>query len=246
MDMTIHVDEKTTVRDLVGRYSQTRPVFEKHGIDYCCGGGKSLADAARQHGQEPAALIDALRKALDRPTGKGETAERDWYAASLGELIRHIVDEHHATMKAVLPRLRSLISTVLKAHAAQHGEMLRQVQAIVHDLDDEISSHLMKEEQVLFPYIAAAEAHVQQGLPRLSAPCGSVCHPIQQMEHEHDNAGRALASLREVTRDYAMPEDACPMFTAMYDELQRMEADLRQHIHLENNILFPRAIALDG
>ncbi len=243
--MTIHVDEKATVRDLVGRYPQTRPVFEKHGIDYCCGGGKALADAARECGQELPKLIDALKEALDRPTGEAETAERDWYAASLGELIRHIVDKHHAYMKASLPRLRSLISAVLKAHAAQHGDMLRHVQAIFNDLDEEIGGHLMKEEQVLFPFIIAAEASVQQGLPLRSAPCGSVCHPIQQMEHEHESAGRALASLREVTGDYALPPDACATFRAMYEALRQMEADLHQHIHLENNILFPRAIDME-
>ncbi len=240
--MTVQVDEKTTVRDLVGRYPQARPVFEKHGIDYCCGGGKPLVDVARQCGQELPKLIDALKEAIDRPTGKAEAAERDWYAASLGELVRHIVDEHHAYMKAALPRLRSLIPTVLKAHLAQHGDMLRQVQAIFNDLDEELSNHLMKEEQVLFPFITAAESRARQGLPMLSAPCGSVCHPIQQMEYEHENAGRALARLREVTCDYALPSDACPTFRAMYEELQRMEADLHQHIHLENNILFPRAI----
>jgi regulator of cell morphogenesis and NO signaling len=243
--MAVQLDEKTTVRDLVGRYPQTRPVFEKHGIDYCCGGGKSLADATRQCGQELSKLIEALQDALDRPTHKSETPERNWYAAPLGELIGHIVDEHHAYMKAALPRLRSLISTVQKAHAAQHGDMLRRVQAIFNDLDEDIGSHLMKEEQVLFPFITTAEARAQQGLPMLSGPCGSVCHPIQQMEHEHESAGRALASLREVTYDYALPSDACPTFRAMYEELQRMEADLHQHIHLENNILFPRAIALE-
>ena len=243
--MTIQVDGKTTVRDLVGRYPQTRPVFEKHGIDYCCGGGKSLAEAAREHGHELPKLIDTLKQALDAPTDKADLIQRDWYAAPLGELVRHIVDEHHVYMKAALPRLRSLIATVLKAHEARHGDMLRQVQAIFNDLDEEISNHLMKEEQVLFPFITAAATHAQQGLPMLSAPCGSVCHPIRQMEYEHESAGRALAKLREVTCDYALPSDACPTFRAMYEELQRMEADLHQHIHLENNIPFPRAIELE-
>jgi len=243
--MKVQVDEKTTIRDLVGRYPQTRSVFEKHGIDYCCGGGKPLADAARQCGHEPAKLIEALKKTLDRPADKAEAADKDWYAAPLGELIRHILDEHHAYMKSALPRLRALIPTVLKAHATRHGDMLRRVQAVFNALDEEINSHLMKEEQVLFPFIMSAEALAGQGLPMLSAPCGSVCQPIRQMEHEHENAGRALASLREATRDYALPPDACPTFRAMYEELQRMEADLHQHIHLENNILFPRAIDLE-
>jgi regulator of cell morphogenesis and NO signaling len=244
--MTIQVDEKTTVRELVGRYPQTQPVFEKNGIDYCCGGGKCLADAARERGLNLPMLVDALEKALQATTEKGETADTDWYAAPLGELVQHIVEVHHGYMKTALPRLRSLVPAVLKAHGAHHGDVLRRVQDLFNALDAELSSHLMKEEQVLFPYILAAEAHLREGLPRPAAPCGSASHPIRQMEHEHESAGQALAKLREATCDYALPQDACPTFRAMYDELQRMEADLHQHIHLENNILFPRTIELEG
>ncbi len=244
--MTIQVDGRTTVRDLVGRHPQIRPVFEKRGIDYCCGGGKSLADVAREHGLKLPTLIDALNEALDAAaSGAVGTTEKDWYDAPLGELVRHIVDVHHAYMKTALPRLRSLVPTVLKAHAVQHGDVLRQVQDLFNALDAELSSHLMKEEQVLFPFIITAESHMQDGLPKPLSPCGSVCHPIQQMEYEHESAGRALAKLREVTCEYALPPDACPTFRAMYEELQRMEADLHQHIHLENNILFPRTIELE-
>ena len=161
--MMIQVDGKMTVRDLVGRYPQTRPVFEKHGIDYCCGGGKCLAEAARERGLKLPALVDALEKALQAATDKAEVADKDWYAAPLGELVDHIVEVHHDYMKTVLPRLRSLVPTVLTAHGAHHGDVLRQVQDLFNTLDTELSSHLMKEEQVLFPYIVAVEAHVQEG-----------------------------------------------------------------------------------
>ena len=244
--MTTHVDGKMTVRDLVGHYPQTRLVFEKYGIDYCCGGGKCLAEAAREHGLKVSALVDVLQKALQAAIGEAEATDKDWYAASLGELVSHIVEVHHGYMKTALPRLRSLIPTVLKAHEAHHGSVLHQVQDLFKALDAELSNHLMKEEQVLFPYIVAAEAHIQEGLPKPSAPCGSARHPIRQMEHEHESAGKSLAKLREVTHDYALPTDACPTFIAMYEELERMEADLHQHIHMENNILFPRAIELEG
>jgi len=244
--MTIHIDGKMTVRDLVGRYPQTRPVFEKHGIDYCCGGGKSLSEASGERDLKLPALVSDLEEALQASPGEAKTTEKEWYAAPLVELVRHIVDVHHGYMKTALPRLRSLVPTVLKAHGAHHGDVLRQVQELFSALDTEISSHLMKEEQVLFPYIVAVEAHVRDGAPRPRAPFGSARNPIRQMEHEHDSAGEVLAKLREVTRDYALPTDACPTFTAMYEELQRMEADLHQHIHLENNILFPRAIELDA
>jgi regulator of cell morphogenesis and NO signaling len=244
--MTIQVDGKLTVRDLVGRYPQTRSVFEKYGIDYCCGGGKCLAEAARERGLKLPALVDALEKALQAATDKAEVADRDWYAAPLGELVHHIVDVHHGYMKTALPRLRSLVPTVLKAHGANHGDVLRQVQNLFNTLDTELSSHLMKEEQVLFPYIEALETAAREGSAAPQSPCGSVRNPIRQMEHEHESAGQVLAKLREATHDYALPADACPTFRAMYEELQRMEADLHQHIHLENNILFPRAIAVES
>ena len=235
-----------TVRDLVGRYPQTRLVFEKHGIDYCCGGGKCLAEAAAEHSLNLPELVDAVEKALQAATDKAEAADKDWYAAPLGELVAHIVEVHHGYMKTALPRLRSLVPTVLKAHGAHHGDVLRQVQDLFSPLDAELSSHLMKEEQVLFPYIVAVEAHARKGAPKPQAGFGSARNPIGRMEDEHESAGQALAKLREVTHDYALPTDACPTFRAMYEELQRMEADLHQHIHLENNILFPRAIAAES
>ncbi len=114
--------------DLVGRYPQTRPVFEKHGIDYCCGGGKCLADAANEHGLKLLALVDALGKTLQAEPDQAKATAKDWYAAPLGELVSHIVETHHGYMKTALTRLRSLVPTVLKAHGVHHGEVLRQVQ----------------------------------------------------------------------------------------------------------------------
>jgi len=244
--MTIQVDGTTTVRDMVGRYPRTRPVFEQYGIDYCCGGDKSLAEAAGEHDLKLLVLVDALVKTLEADPSKLQADQRDWYSAPLGELVNHIITVHHRYLNTALPRLRSLVPTVLKAHGAQHGETLRQVQDLFNALDAELSSHLLKEEQVLFPYIVAIEAGGGSGAPRPPAPFGSARNPIRQMEHEHENAGQALAQLREATHDYALPSDACPTFSAMYEELQRMEADLHEHIHLENNILFPRAIELEN
>lgn len=238
--MDIRIDGNTTVRELAGRHPQTRKVFEEHDIDYCCGGGQSLAEtAARQH-LELSVLVSALEETIRTPPASQSPADKDWYAAPLPELVSHIVDFHHAYLKKALPRLRVLVPKVLQAHGASHGGMLRQVHALFAALDAELSAHLRKEEQMLFPHIVDASG----GTPR-PAPFGSVRNPIRQMEHEHEAAGASLAKLREVTSDYALPEDACPTFEAMYDELQQMEADLHQHIHLENNILFPRAVELE-
>ena len=138
------VDGKMTVRDLVGHYPQTRPVFEEHGIDYCCGGGKCLTDVAGELGLELSALVDALQKGLQVTPGRAASADEDWYAVPLGELVKHIVEIHHGYMKTALPRLRSLVPTVLKAHGAHHGDVLRQVQDLFKALDAELSGHLMK------------------------------------------------------------------------------------------------------
>ncbi len=235
------IDVSTTVRELVGRYPQTRRVFEESGIDYCCGGGQTLLDAARSRGIEYSALAASLTEALQSQPDPAK-AGRDWYSAPLVELIDHIVSVHHGYLKKNLPRVRSLAQKVLAAHGESHGEMLRRVDDLTAELNAELSSHLEKEEQVLFPYIVAAEAPARKSGPQLLPPFGSIENPIRQMEHEHDDAGENLAGLRKVTDNYTLPPDACPTFRALYDELQQMEADLHEHIHLENNILFPRAI----
>ncbi len=244
--MTVQFDSQTTVRDLVGRYPQTRRVFEKYEIDYCCGGDRSLADVAADQELSVSTLVDTLTEVLESPPRAQARSEKDWYAASLSELVEHIVATHHAYVKRALPQLRALIAKVLHAHGEHHGDMLRQVQAYFNSLDSELASHMMKEEQMLFPYIVALDRHSREGTPRPSAPFGSVRNPVRQMELEHEHAGDALGGLRQVTGGYSLPDDACPSFRAMYEELERFEADLHQHIHLENNILFPRAIEMEG
>lgn len=244
--MSIPVNGTTTVRELVGQYPQTRKAFEEFGIDYCCGGGKCLAEAAQASGRDLPALLVAIEKALAAPAAAPGIAGRDWYTAPLHELVAHIFQAHHTYMKKALPKARQLAKKVLHAHGAHHGEMLRRVHDLYQALDDELSSHLQKEEAILFPYIVAVEARLHGGSEIPAACFGSVINPIQQMEHEHESAGRALAEIRRATGDYSLPHDACPTFRALYEELERMEADLHQHIHLENNILFPRAIAAES
>jgi regulator of cell morphogenesis and NO signaling len=141
--------------------------------------------------------------------------------------------------------MRELLKKVLRAHGPRHGDVLNQVQALFSALDEEITAHLSKEENVLFPYLASSDAHARGDGARPVACFPTVRAPIQQMQHEHENAGQALERIRKVTGNYALPQDACPTFAALYQELRQMEADLHQHIHLENNILFPRAIEIE-
>ena len=210
--MSVQIDGNTTVRELVGRFPQTRKVFERYRIDYCCGGGKSLAEAARESQAALPDLVRDIETALVAPSIRTATAEKDWYAAPLHELIDHILQVHHAYMKEALPRLGELVRKVLRAHGAHHGAMLRQVQDLYNALDTELTRHLLKEEEILFPYIVAAEAH-RQGGPEGPAACfGSVENPIRQMEREHESAGAASAQIRKATGGYALPDDACPTF----------------------------------
>jgi regulator of cell morphogenesis and NO signaling len=244
--MSIQVNGTTTVRELVGQCPQTRKVFEEFGIDYCCGGGKCLAEAAQASRTDLRTVLAAIEKAIAAPADAPEIAEKDWTTAPLHELVAHILQVHHAYMKEALPRVKELARKVLLAHGANHGDMLQRVYDLYQALDDELSGHLLKEEAVLFPYIVTAEAHRNGASEKPAACFGSVEHPIHQMEHEHESAGQTLVEIRKATGDYRLPADACPTFRALYEELVRMEGDLHQHIHLENNILFPRAIAAES
>lgn len=226
----------------VGRFVVERPaaaaVLEKLGIDYCCGGGRPLSEACREAGISLAALLEqiAQEEAKARPAD-----EPNWLERSLTELCDHIEQTHHVYLKEELPRLTELIGKVVAAHADRHPE-LRELQDVFAALRAELETHMMKEERILFPAIRQME---QAGGP-LAFPFGSVGNPIRVMEHEHQSAADALNRLRTLTGGYRLPEDGCNAYAAMLQGLQRLEADLHRHIHKENNVLFPRAMQLEG
>jgi regulator of cell morphogenesis and NO signaling len=233
-------DATKTVREFAVELPQAIRLFEKLGIDYCCGGGKPLVEACAQ---AKIAVDDVLRQLKENE--KQAPAEIDWSTASLAEVIDFIVARHHTYVKQELPRLEQLLNKVFGKHSEKHPE-LSDVKEIFFALRDELTSHLMKEESVLFPYVRALEESVQ-GVGRPGTSCfGSVRNPIHMMELEHDSAGDALRELREVTHGYVSPEEGCFSFKALYKGLQEFEADLHQHIHMENNILHPRAIELEA
>lgn len=234
------IREDQTVAEFVIEHPELREKLEKMGIDYCCGGKRPMGDAVKAAGLEWAAFLDALKKT---PAPKArDGAQADWSSASLSVLADYILEKHHTFMKEQLPRLDELLGKVQKAHKAQHGEMLAGLRRVFDSLREEIESHLIKEERILFPAIKGIDAFVggTGGLPVIH--CGSVANPIRQMELEHDSAGDALAEMHRITGNYTLPEDACQSFAALYEGLQAMEADLHEHIHLENNILFPKSI----
>ena len=231
-----------TVGEIAAENPSSVRVFERYGIDYCCGGKVSLAEACRSRGIEPV----AVQVELEQAAAANPADQRDWKAAPLAALIDHIVSTHHAYLKSELPRLQFLLDKVQAAHGARHGDSLAPLGGAFEGLRAELEAHLGKEEMVLFPMIKAMQAAQQAGRPAPAAHCGSVNNPIRVMVHEHDNAGHALESMRASTGNYTLPADACNTYRALFTGLQEMEADLHRHIHLENNILFPRAAELES
>ncbi|MCC7495761.1 MAG: iron-sulfur cluster repair di-iron protein [Fimbriimonadaceae bacterium] len=226
-----------TVGELVAERPSRAKVMERFGLDYCCGGGRPLGEACAARQVDPAEVTAALA-AHD---AAAPVDERDWREASLDELTRHIEMTHHQFLKNELPRMQGLVDKVTSVHGDRH-DFLAPLQRTYQALRDELEAHMFKEEQILFPLCRQLE---QASGPQ-NFHCGSVANPIRVMEHEHDNAGAALRRLRELTSDYQPPVDACNTFRAMYAALAEMEADLHVHIHKENNVLHPRAIALEA
>lgn len=227
------LDAQVTVGQLVAERPGRSRVFERLDIDYCCGGKVPLEQACRARGLDVEVVLRELAAQDDAPA---EAVEADWASWTMGELVDHIVDVHHGYLRRELPRLAGLVDKIAEVHGKGHPE-LRDVRAVFASLKAELEAHIVKEERVLFPIIKQLEAATD--LP--SFHCGSVDHPIRAMEFEHDDAGAALARLRALTGGYVPPADACNTYRAALAGLAELEADLHQHIHKENNILFPRA-----
>ncbi len=232
------LDTAKTVREIAVEMPHATRVFEKYGIDYCCGGAKTLEQACAAANLR----VDTVLQSLEAPAPAA--ANQEWSGGPLGALIRHIVDTHHTYVKSETPRLEALIAKVCGVHGKNHPE-LPEVQKVFSGLGAELSMHMMKEENILFPYLTRMEQAIQSGHPGIRPPFGTVENPIHMMMMEHDSAGDALRELRRLTSDYAAPADACISYQTLYKALADFEADLHQHIHLENNILFPRAVEME-
>ncbi|HEY7337447.1 MAG TPA: iron-sulfur cluster repair di-iron protein [Bryobacteraceae bacterium] len=230
-----------TVREIAIQHPHSAQVFESLGIDYCCGGKRSLTDACQQANIPVDHVLDLLSVTGSHP----ENTPANWTGAGIAALARHIVEQHHSYIRRESPRLISLLGKVVIRHAAAHPEV-RSIQDLFGALADELHVHMMKEENVLFPHLAAMEAAADEGRPAPLAMFGSVETPIHRMLADHDDAGELLARIRDLSGNYSPPENACPTYRELYRSLEEFERDMHQHIHLENNILFPRALELQG
>lgn len=229
---------KYQAEQAVGAIVASRPalsrVFEQYGIDYCCGGKKTLRQACAEKSLDEQAILEALTN--DRPSSNDESFV-DAAAMSLTDLANHIEQTHHAYLRSEFPRLLQLTSKVASVHGDK-DERLGALRDTVEALVNELSSHLMKEELILFPIVRRLDS---SDVP-VASHCGTIANPIRQMEHEHHEAGDALAKLRSLTDDYTPPAGACNTYRAMLDALAFFERDMHQHVHKEDNVLFPRAL----
>jgi regulator of cell morphogenesis and NO signaling len=224
--------EHTSVGDIAAALPSSVRVFEQYGIDFCCGGGKSLGTACHDQGLS----VDEITRAIDAACPEA-ALERDWTHAPLGALTDHIVTTYHDALRTDLPRLQAMAAKVHAVHGARPP--LEGVKHVLSTLADELTTHMRKEEEVLFPAIHRADAG-REANPRW------IAMPITIMEHEHEDAGAMLAELRRLTDDYVPPVWACQTVRALYRGVNELEHSLHLHVHLENNVLFPRAIQLAG
>jgi regulator of cell morphogenesis and NO signaling len=230
----------TTLADLAATSLTAVRILEHHGLDYCCGGKQPLDEACVAKGLAPEAIMNELAAAQ-----ASRDTERDWLTAPLGELAEHIIATHHEYLKLELPALGRRMDKVLAVHGARDPEVLPRMAEVFGALRAEMEMHMQKEEVILFPVIEQYGRAEAQGQPMPPVRFGSIANPIAMMEREHASAGDALGELRQLTRDFELPAYACSTVRALHEGLQAVEADLHVHIHLENNILFPRAIALE-
>jgi len=224
----------------VGEFVREQPararIFEDFGIDYCCGGKTPLSEACAKRGLDVDVVIRRLAN-----VGSDALDSVDAGAMGLSELADHIVSTHHAYLRNELPRLDFMTEKVAGAHGDAEPR-LHEIRRVFIACRAELDAHMLKEERVLFPMIRKLE----QADGPVSFHCGSLANPIRMMEHEHDQAGDAMARFKELTDGYVPPEWACNTYRAMVDALAAFERDMHQHVHKENNVLFPSALRLEA
>jgi regulator of cell morphogenesis and NO signaling len=228
-----------TIGEIVAGDFRAAAVFERFGIDFCCGGRRPLEEACRTANADPsdvALALDALPGVTD--------ADGDVTQWPLGRLIDHIVSVHHAYVRSSMPTISKYLTKLVEVHGARHPELVR-VAAHFDHVSTDLGQHMMKEEQVLFPYVRDL-ASTAVGGRHFTSPFGTVENPIRMMEREHREAADDLRVIRELTDGYATPADGCATYRVCMEELARFERDLHRHVHLENNVLFPRAVELES
>ncbi|GAB1429723.1 hypothetical protein MASR2M18_05550 [Ignavibacteria bacterium] len=229
-----------TLGEIAAKDVRKAQIFKKYGIDFCCGGKKTVKEACAEKGLDVKTVEEELQKA-DKVENARPLPYNEW---ELDFLADYIVNMHHAYLKKNLPDIKAYAYKVMRVHGANHPELLKVYQ-LTEDISSELTAHMQKEEHILFPFIKHLTS-VKNGTQKLERGAfGSVQNPVSMMEHEHKMVGDYLDELRQCTNEYTLPPDACASYSLLYRMLDEMEDDVHLHIHLENNILFPKAVKLE-
>ncbi len=232
--------ETTTVRSIVTQDFRSAAIFQKYSIDFCCHGNVSLEQACNEQG---VALHEVQSELATLSIGKSSGFE-SFDSWELDKLAEYIVQTHHQYIRSAIPTLLTHTQKVANVHGEHHAELI-EIRDIFQGVAEEMIAHMMKEERMLFPYITELAQSARVGRPVRIPPFQTIQNPIRMMEAEHISVGDGTANIRNLSRHYAIPTDACMTYRVTYQELQAFESDLHKHIHLENNILFPKAIQLE-
>jgi regulator of cell morphogenesis and NO signaling len=218
---------------------RTAGVFERAGIDFCCKGNRTIESACEQKHVPADELISQLQQAVNT-TGDSKVDYASW---PLDQLALHIENKHHRYVTVQIPVIQAFLDKIVRVHGGHHPE-LAQIKENFDECAGELAMHMKKEELMLFPFIGKMVREKQAGSKSVKAPFGTVENPIRMMMHEHDSEGERFRRIKELSNQYTPPADGCATYKAAFATLQAFEEDLHLHIHLENNILFPRSIEL--
>ena len=235
----MNITEENTVAEIVTDNIKTSDVFKKYGIDFCCGGGISIKKVCEKHHISFDELKNDLLK-INESTPK----TYDFNSWNLTFLASHIENIHHTYVAENTLLIQQYAAKVAKVHGHHYKEVI-EINDLFNEVAKELASHMKKEELILFPFIKNLEKAEKEGVKVKTPHFGTVNNPINMMEDEHEHAGDILKEIKKLSNNYNPPEDACNTFKALYAKLDEFEQDLHQHIHLENNILFPKAILLE-
>ena len=230
-----------TIREVVAADYRTAAVFQRHGIDFCCSGCRTLEQGCRDADVNREQLLRELHAAMQSPAAE-TTRFNEWDARTLAS---YITSRHHEYVRQAIPPLLRHTKKISEVHGERHPE-LAHIASLFERVADEMTDHMMKEERVLFPFIVRLEDAVATGAGAPVAPFGTVDNPIRMMESEHQFVGDAMAEIRHLTNDFTLPDGACSTYRVTLQELDAFERDLHEHVHLENNLLFPKAAALEA
>ena len=233
-----NLDSKT-VAEIVTENIKTADVFKKNGIDFCCGGNVNVQDVCKKKGVEYSKIKEDILN-----IGKAPSGAQDFNTWDIDFLADYIVNTHHKYVAEANQLVIQYSDRVAKVHGHHYTETI-EINKLFHEIANELNQHMMKEENILFPFIKEIGRAKKEGSPLSPPPFGTIQNPINMMEAEHTEAGDILGQIKELSNNFTPPEGACNTYRALYSKLEEYQNDLFQHIHLENNILFPKAIQFE-